>query len=102
MSLARFVPNPALVAELEASDAYDAARRAVGEVIKANAEAIAPEGTTGEYHRSFYVSEEGSVGTLDPFGHLVEWGSVNNAPYATLRRAVTASGLVLDEEEAPA
>ena len=34
-----------------------------------------------------------AVSNVGPFGHLDEWGSVNNPPYAPLRRAVEASGL---------
>lgn len=34
----------------------------------------------------------------DAGGHLAEWGSVNNPPYAPIRRGVRAAGLRLDEE----
>lgn len=38
-----------------------------------------------------------AVSNVGPMGHLDEWGSVNNPPYAPLRRAVEASGLEFDE-----
>ena len=38
-----------------------------------------------------------AVSNVGPFGHLDEWGSVNNPPYAPLRRAVEASGLEFHE-----
>lgn len=39
-----------------------------------------------------------TVGTTWPFAHLIEWGSVNNPPYAPLRKAVTGLGLRFVEE----
>lgn len=38
-----------------------------------------------------------TVGLTGPFGHLDEWGSINNGPNAPLRRAVEASGLEFHE-----
>lgn len=39
-----------------------------------------------------------SVYTTDPDGHIVEWGSVNNPPYAPLRKGVASTGLRFREE----
>lgn len=36
---------------------------------------------------------EGTVYSTDPFWHLIEFGSVNNPPYAPMRRAVLRRGL---------
>jgi hypothetical protein len=33
------------------------------------------------------------VGTDDPFAHLDEWGSINNAPTGAMRRAVQGTGM---------
>lgn len=78
----------------------------MGEALEASAQAVArlaaglsPHGT-GATARSFVVAREGdkvTVGNTDPFFHLTEFGSVNNPPYAPLRRAVRATGLRLEE-----
>lgn len=34
-----------------------------------------------------------SAYSVDPFFHLIEWGSVNNAPQAPLRKAAESTGL---------
>lgn len=70
-----------------------------GQEIKRRASQLSPR-NTGRTARSFVVVDEDGeirVGNTDPFFHLTEWGSVNNPPYAPLRRAVTAAGLRLDE-----
>lgn len=41
------------------------------------------------------------VYTSDPFGHLVEWGSANNPPFAPFRRGVSAAGMRLKEDPKP-
>lgn len=44
------------------------------------------------------ASERGfTVAMTGPFAHLEEWGSINNSPFAPLRRAVEASGLEFEE-----
>lgn len=42
----------------------------------------------------------GRVLSTDPFAHLVEFGSVNNPPYAPLRRAVESVGLTVTDSRA--
>jgi len=37
------------------------------------------------------------VSNVGPMGHFDEWGTINNPPYAPLRRAVESSGLEFDE-----
>ena len=64
--------------------------RAVAE----QARQLAPD-ETGAYRRSIQV-DGNRVLTTDPFGHLVEWGSVHNPAYAPLRRAIRAAGLRFD------
>lgn len=55
---------------------------------------------TGHYARSFTVVWDGErnawlVGNTDIAAHLIEFGSVNNPPFAPLRRGTTAAGLRL-------
>jgi hypothetical protein len=63
--------------------------------IGVTAAAIAPA-NTGDYKSRFVVGEEHGAATLgntDFAAHLIEFGSVNNPPYAPIRRAVLASGM---------
>lgn len=56
---------------------------------------------TGYYKRSLRSSRAvrepdrlvATAYTVDPFGHLVEWGSVNNPAHAPLRRGAERLGL---------
>ena len=95
-----FIPNPEMIEELMAEEGFrHQLGRVQGEAIKERASQLSPRGT-GRTARSFVVVDEDGeirVGNTDPFFHLTEWGSVNNPPYAPLRRAVTAAGLRLDE-----
>lgn len=50
---------------------------------------------TGYYGRRLRVTvdDRGVVAeAMDPFGHLIEWGSINNAPQAPIRRAAESVG----------
>jgi len=99
-----FRPNPALIAELEAEGVVDALAHSAAEAAKEEAEAIAPRGETGRYTDSFVVTKSDAgwaLGNTDFAAHWVEWGSVNNPPYAPLRRAVQATGLHLREAPKP-
>lgn len=90
--------------------------------VKSRAVAIAPHGPTGMYRRSITVKKitaapfvgrlaeiagtnanpvTYAVATTDFAGHMVEWGSANNPPYAVLRRATRAAGLTLREAPKP-
>jgi hypothetical protein len=86
----RFVPDPNFAAQLEAETAptrAEAAREALR-----HAQAIARGlGGTGDYARSLAADGDRLL-TDDPAGHLIEWGSINNPPYAPLRKAVEAVG----------
>lgn len=85
--MSRFVPA-ANIEDLAAQDvapqllatASEIAQRAAGNVPK----------RTGRYSRSLRAvrDDRGVVAeSTDPFGHLVESGSINNPPYSPLRRA---------------
>lgn len=96
----RFVKSKATQAKLihvEIMDGpkYAAVMNANAAAVLAAAVAVAPV-HTGYYKRK--LRRRGArVMATDPFGHLVEWGSANNPPYAPLRRGVLAAGLRLDE-----
>jgi hypothetical protein len=69
-------------------------------VAKRFAIGAAPRGQSDDYVNSIDVIEiNGRVylRTNDFAGHMVEFGSVNNPPYAPLRKGVRAAGLRLDE-----
>jgi hypothetical protein len=96
-----FKPNPGFEAELRKSASFRAAMR--GEAGRAAREArkLAPQGETGGFAASIVAFDDGEmigIRTTDPFGHLGEFGSVNNRPYAPLRRGVVAAGLRLQEQ----
>lgn len=63
----------------------------------------APVGRTGRLRKSYRSTKAEATATgvsaraytVDPAGHLAEWGSVNNPPYAVLRRAAQRVGLRL-------
>lgn len=74
--------------------------RGSAEAVKAAAIQGTPGGGTGATGRSYEVTEvDGKILVIntDPFFHLTEWGSVNNPPYAPLRRGVQTAGLRLSE-----
>lgn len=85
--MSRFVP----AANIEDLAAEDVAPQLLdtAEAIAGRASDTAPVGT-GRYSRSLRATEDdrGVVAeSVDPFGHLVESGSINNQPYSPLRRA---------------
>lgn len=50
----------------------------------------------GRYKAAFEVRKVTGgweLWNLDPFAHLVEWGSIKNPAYAPIRQAIVASGL---------
>lgn len=93
----RFLPNPSFEAELQREAQYHAYIESVLERIKTAAESIAPG--DGYYKQSFVVYWDGTrayVGSSDFAAHLIEWGSINNPPYAVLRRAAAMAGFELE------
>lgn len=90
-----FRANPRFKAELKTDPG-------VRDQIKTRATAVAgiAAGLAPEAGDTVTVEDDGqtiTVGSDNPFFHLFEWGSVNNSPYAPLRRAVRAAGLRLEE-----
>lgn len=88
--------------ELERMPGNLAHRRRAAEQVRSFAIGLAPRGVTDGYASSIDVVQRGTdvyVRTNDFAGHMVEWGSANNPPYAPIRRAVRAAGLRLDEQQ---
>lgn len=86
-------------------DLEDQVREAVRDQVADICEEIA---STAEANLVFPGSKSGPVIVLEtekgfavsnvgPMGHMDEWGTINNPPYAPLRRAVEASGLEFNE-----
>lgn len=97
----KFIRAAGFERELRRSGEFEKAMREQAERVKRRAEQASPTGGTGGYARRFTVTVGGEtprVGNTDIAAHLVEFGSVNNPPYAPLRRGVRAAGLRLEED----
>lgn len=90
----KFIPNPAFAEQMELNPVVQAllARKAAeaGRHARQIGRGLAPGG--GDDYAASIYSDENRVGTTDRAGHLIEWGSVNNRPYAPLRKAVEQAG----------
>lgn len=98
--MTRFLRSPDFRAEIEASEEYRTAQVKLAEDVAAEARAIAPD-QTGAYRGSIKVirlDDAVLVVTLDPFGHLIEFGSIKNPVYAPLRRAAARLGLRVQDD----
>ena len=87
--MTRFAPAPNIDA-LATEDVAPQLLNTAGEIAR-RAAADAPK-RTGRYSRSLKATKDdrGVVAeSTDPFGHLVESGSINNQPYSPLRRAAS-------------
>jgi hypothetical protein len=90
-----FRPNPRFINDLKKEPGVKADLAAAAKTVAGIARGITPHAPG-----SITTDTGGdtvTVGSDDPFFHLVEWGSVNNPPYAPIRRAVRAAGLRLEE-----
>jgi hypothetical protein len=97
--------DPAAIARLKTSPGFRAAQRAAAEEIVRQARAVAPDGGTHPgYRESLGVTDGRHLGvaqgeiraeTTDFAGWIIEHGSINNPPYAPLRRGARAAGLRL-------
>ena len=99
----RFRHNPTFERQQRAEPEFRAGLMATANRVAYFARAAAPKRTL-RYLRSIETFDTGvalGVTTTDPFGHLVEWGSVNNPPYAPIRRGAVAAGLELRELPKP-
>jgi hypothetical protein len=91
--MSRFVRNRAFDSEMKADPMLVAQVRRTAVDVAVSVKRVAPD-VTGYYKRHIRV-QDNLVISDDPFGHLVEAGSVNNLPYAPLRRGARAAGLRL-------
>lgn len=101
----RFVPNPPGIAELLHQPTVSAYTAHVTDQLRATAQAGSPR-KTGHFADSFGVSTTetpgGLVGSLhnsDPGATAIELGSVNNPPFAPMRRACRTLGLKLHKDK---
>lgn len=95
-----YVANKLFEQQMKVQQDFVDALADAGEEVASQAKAAAPV-VTGYYKRSIWVDRgpfQVTVGSHDPFGHMVEWGSINNPAYAPIRRGVLAAGLRLDEK----
>ena len=95
----RYRPNPAFHSELEATPEFQAGERRIAVEVAKIVRAGAPR-HSGAYKRSIRARGR-LVVTTDAFWHVIEFGSVNNPPYAPFRRGVRAAGLRLDDARRP-
>ena len=96
----RFKRNPRFEVEMNRQASVKFAIRKRAEAAKRFAIGSAPRGETDGYVHSIHVVEQNGktyLRTNDFAGHMVEFGSINNPPYAPLRKGVRAAGLRLDE-----
>lgn len=94
----KYVPNPAFEAELKREQGVrdELGRRARSAQRAAQTIGLSLGGT-GAYARSVFADDNRLL-TTDPAGHIIEWGSINNPPYAPLRRAVETVGASFVDE----
>lgn len=95
----RFRPSRRMKRDLLAATVRD--RELLGERIALKARALAPVGEEPRplrYRDRFDVVVEGTsviVGNRAPHAHLIEWGTVDQAPRGVMSQAVRAVGLEL-------
>ena len=83
--------NPNFERELLAQPGFQAGLRAITTAATASVREAAPR-KTGQYRKQ--VTARGTRVHVDPsFWHLIEFGSINNPPYAPLRRGLAQAGL---------
>jgi hypothetical protein len=96
---ARFVTDRKALAKLKREPAYQQLLDDAAEAVKDQAERNTPIGETHDTIHRYVITKTPTtrrVGNVDPFFHLTEFGSVNNPPYAPLRKGVTSAGLRLE------
>jgi hypothetical protein len=97
-----FKLNPGIVKELGGSSGVTAEIQKVADEVIGLA---ASNSNSRRFSSSLEILNVGAgdqgtvitVGTRWSFGHFIEWGSVNQAPQAPLRKAVSSLGLKFEE-----
>lgn len=98
--MAIFFPNKRLAEDLKKEPDYQAAIHGAAAQLAESVRQATPEGATGAAREGIEVAQLGEdtvVAQTDFAGHLIEWGSRNNPPYAPLRRGAQAAGFRLVE-----
>jgi hypothetical protein len=107
------INEPMLAAQLEANPAAQAALRGTAGAVEGSVVAMAPYGVSlswpwrrpmrhGWFKRSIHLTPFRTwwrIYSDDPFGHLVEWGSSKNPPYAPFRRTLRRFGGTVNPEK---
>lgn len=100
-----FLPNPKLDEELAANPEIREGLKASAEPGRVQAEAFARDAggpwmpRAGQELVQILEDDTGIYLVNTDYGaHLMEWGSVNNAPHAPLRRGALAAGLRVVED----
>ena len=100
----RFQENPAFSREIQADPHYQAGMTRIAEEASAIVERLAHHIMPRDYTDMIKVLHRGPeifIVNTNFGGHLDEFGSKNNPPYAPMRRGIRASGLRLDEANKP-
>lgn len=94
-----YVPNPDFEDELREEGGITPALAAAANVAKARTTPVEmmPRGGSEPIEVQVDGDEVALVNT-DYGAHLAEWGSINNPPFAPLRRGIRAAGLRLEEQ----
>jgi hypothetical protein len=85
-------PNPAAEDELQTQTSFHSGMRDRAKLAAASVVAVAPK-HTGYYARHVKAVGDKVVAGDKSFWHLVEYGSINNAPYRPLTRGIRAIGM---------
>jgi hypothetical protein len=96
-----YVPNPDFVEELIKEPEVVAAREgfAADALLGAQGVALAIS-DSGDYLNSLY-QDGAEIGSTDPGAVPIEYGSINNPPFAPLRRGVDGTGVEMRDTEPP-
>lgn len=101
--MSKFVPNKNFADEMREQSEHRQALEQAANAVQDRAAQFADQAGAPWMRRqseTMVVSVDGddvAVVNTDYAGHLMEWGSRNNAAHAPLRRAVRAAGLKLKE-----
>lgn len=97
--------NPNLVRELAREPWAREMLQENVDAVKTGAERNSPLGSDFVGYQGRFKTRvstaTGTVGNTDVAAHLIEYGSVNNPPYAPLRRGVSAAGLRFVDSDEP-
>lgn len=95
--MSTFIPNPALLSELESSAGMKDALKEAAEAGASEARRIAPV-DTGDYQDSIHVEEGDGVQLVAdvPYAIYVELGTEDTPAFQPLRRGLEAAGLKLE------